>query len=1190
MFREILRFELGYRLRQPLLYLFAALFFLMAFGAVSTDSVQVGGAIGNICRNSPYVILNLLGSLSGMGVVLVTLFVTSAVNRDHECEIQELFFSTPLRTRDYLAGRFLGALIPTALAVMTGSLGIVVASAMPWQDPERILPFTLTPYLQGLTVFVLPNLLFAGALFFSVATLSRKVLWAWVAMVAFFTGWGISLSFIGDLENQSVVALIDPLGLAPFNIATRYWTVADKNLRVISVTGPFLINRLLWTAVGTTIMVFTWARYRMTLAAGRSRGVRRSLSAALAHDPAGSAPIPSVCLCFDAKTRLQQAIHMVRDEVRTIFRGVPFIVLLGLGVMNLVSNMTSKRGGSEIYPVTRRMLQEIAGGYELFIFLVLALYGAHLVWRERKAKLAEVLDSYPVPDWMALLSKVAALVLVAATVMAVGMLTTMTFQVIKGYHAFELGLYLKGLFVVSLSEWVIVAILALTAHVITNSRNLGFLVMIMYFLSTEMLPEFGLTHRLYLFGKAPRAIYSDMNGYGPHGAALLWYRVYWAFLAAFLLIAARLLWVRGTDARWRGRVREAARRLTPVSGIAGVALLAGFIGTGVWIYYNTTVLNDFETEKRTERRAALYEQRYKRYEQVAQPRVTAVSIQADLFPEEPLVRIRGTLHAVNRTYQPIDTLHLLLHRELRINGLSLPPHIVTVDDREIGYRICALESPVVPGDSLEIGFDLAIQPRGFVNNDPNTEVVTNGTFFDNTECIPRLGYDRTRELTEPRDRKKHGLPPRPRRLPVDDPRGRERMDLGHDAEWIGFEAVISTAPDQFAIAPGYLQREWTADGRRYFHYRMDCPIVNLWAVLSGRYEVARDQWGDVAIEVYHHPRHGYNVGRMIEAVRKSLDYYTATYGPYQFRQVRVIEFPRYRSFAQSLPNTIPYSESAHFIDDLRDPENLDMLFFVTAHEMAHQWWGHQVCSGDVEGALFIIESVTQYSAFMVMEKDFGPDQMRKFLKYEMDRYLEGRGLEKIGEDPLVRVSDQPYLYYSKGGLALYALRAYIGEEALNGALRRFLQDWAYQKPPYTTARVLVDYLREATPEEYRYLIEDLFETITLYDNRAATARVEERSDGTYAVMLEVESHKFRADSLGLETEIPHADRIEIGVFGTATVKGKQEETTLHRAFHTVHSGADTLEIVVRERPTRAGIDPRNVLIDRVPGDNVIRVS
>ncbi|MBN1425458.1 ABC transporter permease [Candidatus Fermentibacteria bacterium] len=1189
MFREIIRFEVAYRLRQPLLYVFAGLFFLMAFGAVSTDSVQVGGAIGNVCRNAPYVIINLLGTLSAVGVVLVTLFVTSAVNRDHEHEIQELFFSTPLRTHDYLAGRFLGAVIPTALAVMAGSLGIVVASYMPWQDPERILPFNLAPYLQGLFAFVIPNLLFAGALLFSVATLSRTVLWAWVAMVAFFTGWGISLNFLGDLENQTIASLVDPLGLMPLRLVTRYWTVADKNLRLLPVAGAFLANRLLWTAVGIAILAVTWSRYRMMLPTGLGRSLRHPRALA-SGAPRDAAPIPAVRPRFDATARWTQALCMVRDEVGGVVRGVPFMVLLGLGIMNLASNIIAEPGGSEIYPVTRRMLQAIAGGYDLFLFLVLALYGAHLVWRERRVRLAEVLDSYPVPDWMVLGSKLSALLVVAFMVTAAGMATTMIIQVIKGYTAFEHGLYLKGLFVVSLSEWAIVAVLALTAHVITNSRNLGFFVMIMYFLSTEVLPEVGLTHRLYLFSKAPRAIYSDMNGYGPYGAALLWYRIYWAFLAAFLVIAARLLWVRGTDVRWRGRLREAQRRLSPASGIAGVLLLGGFIGTGVWIYYNTAVLNDFETEKRTERRAALYEQRYKRYEQVSQPPVTSVSIQADLFPEEPLVRIRGTLHAVNRTYQPIDTLHMLLHRELLINGLSLPPHTVAVDDREIGYRICALECPIVPGDSVDIGFDLAIQPRGFVNNDPNTEVVTNGTFFDNTECIPRLGYDRTRELTEPRDRKKHGLPPRNRRLPVDDPRGRERMDLCHDASWIDFEAVISTAPDQFAIAPGYLQREWTEDGRRYFHYQMDCPIVNLWAVLSGRYEVARDQWGDVAIEVYHHHAHDFNIGRMIDAVRKSLDYYTATYGPYQFRQVRIVEFPRYRSFAQSLPNTIPYSESAHFIDDLRDPENLDMLFFVTAHEMAHQWWGHQVCSADVEGALFIIESVTQFSAFMVMEKDFGQDQMRKFLKYEMDRYLEGRGLEKIGEDPLVRVADQPYLYYSKGGLALYALRTYIGEEALNGALRRFLADHAYQKPPYTTARVLVDYLREATPAEYQYLIEDLFEAITLYDNRAAVARVEERSDGTYALTMEVESHKFRADSLGLEAEISHNDRIEIGVFGASTVNGTSEETTLYREFHVIPSGKSTVEVVVQERPIRAGIDPRNVLIDRVPSDNVIGVS
>src|SRR6185437_4568549 len=232
-------------------------------------------------------------------------------------------------------------------------------------------------------------------------------------------------------------------------------------------------------------------------------------------------------------------------------------------------------------------------------------------------------------------------------------------------------------------------------------------------------------------------------------------------------------------------------------------------------------------------------------------------------------------------------------------------------------------------------------------------------------------------------------------------------------------------------------------------------------------------------------------------------YYEANFTPYQHRQVRIIEFPGYQSFAQSFANTIPYSESIGFIADLRDPDKVDYVFYVTAHEIAHQWWAHQVIGANVQGATVLSESLSQYSALMVMEKEYGRAHMRQFLKTELDRYLAGRGGERIEELPLERVENQQYIHYRKGSLVFYRLREEIGEQALNRALQRFLQDKGYQQPPYTTSRELLDYLRAETPADRQQLLTDLFEKITLYDNRLETASARKRADGRYDVTLKL---------------------------------------------------------------------------------------
>jgi ABC-2 type transport system permease protein len=378
------------------------------------------------------------------------------------------------------------------------------------------------------------------------------------------------------------------------------------------------------------------------------------------------------------------------------------------------------------------------------------------------------------------------------------------------------------------------------------------------------------------------------------------------------------------------------------------------------------------------------------------------------------------------------------------------------------------------------------------------------------------------------------------------------------------------------------------DGRRYFHYAMDAPILNFYAFLSARYAIYRDSWNDVAIEIYYHPGHEYNLARMTDAVQKSLDYYTREFGPYQHRQVRILEFPRYASFAQAFPNTIPYSEAIGFIARVESDDDVDYPFYITAHEVAHQWWAHQVIGGNVQGATVLSETLSQYAALMVMEKEYGETQMKKFLKYELDRYLTGRAFERRRELPLLRNEGQGYIHYQKGGLVMYALRDYLGEAPLNRALAAFLADNRFQQPPYTTSLELLEYLRAATPDSLQYVLTDMFEEITLYDNRAVEARTTRLPDGRWRVVIDIESRKLRVDSLGNEAEVAMNDLIDIGVFA-APQAGEKEGRPLHLTKHRIAAGPQRIEVVVEAEPARAGIDPLHRLIDRMTRDNVVAV-
>ncbi|HEX8110942.1 MAG TPA: M1 family aminopeptidase, partial [Kofleriaceae bacterium] len=341
----------------------------------------------------------------------------------------------------------------------------------------------------------------------------------------------------------------------------------------------------------------------------------------------------------------------------------------------------------------------------------------------------------------------------------------------------------------------------------------------------------------------------------------------------------------------------------------------------------------------------------------------------------------------------------------------------------------------------------------------------------------------------------------------------------------------------------------------------------------------------------YHPGHDYNVDRMIRGMKASLALFSEQFSPFQFHQARILEFPSYAMFAQSFANTIPYSEDIGFLLQLDDPSKIDVATYVTAHEIAHQWWGHQLVPSDQQGASMLVESFAQYSALLVMERMYGKEQIRKFLKYALDNYLRSRGGEVVEELPLARVEEQPYLHYHKGSLVMYWLKEVVGEPRLDGALAALLREYAFKAAPYPNTRDFLRLLRAAAGPEYDSLITDLFERITLVDARATAATATGRADGSYQVQIDVEAHKFYADGKGVETEAPLDEPFDIGVFTAEPGKpGFTAASVLSMKHEPIQSGKQTVTVIVSQRPAWAGIDPYNKRIDRNSDDNLVKVE
>ena len=570
-----------------------------------------------------------------------------------------------------------------------------------------------------------------------------------------------------------------------------------------------------------------------------------------------------------------------------------------------------------------------------------------------------------------------------------------------------------------------------------------------------------------------------------------------------------------------------------------------------------------------------------------------------------IFKAKGVFILVNKTNESIDSL-LLNHNNYPSKFEFSKSNELALEDTVFNFDFYVLSSPMQPGDSLTLEWEIWNEPNTWLSS--NSPVRANGTFINNG-IFPTFGYSASGEITDNEIRKKYDLPEKERMMSPYDTSALGNTYISSSADWIDFETIVSTSPDQIAIAPGYLQKEWEENGRRYFHYKMDSKMLNFYAFQSARYEVVRDNWNDINIEIYYHKGHEYNLDRMIKGVKKSLDYYTENFSPYQHKQVRIIEFPRSGgTFAQSFANTIPFSEAIGFIAkvDDEDEDGVDYPFSVTSHEVAHQWWAHQVIGANVQGATLMSESMSEYSSLKVLEKERGEGEMRSFLKDALDSYLQGRSLERLKEKPLIFNENQQYIHYNKGSLILYALSDYLGADVFNGAMSKYIDSVAFQEPPYTTSLEYLEFVKAVVPDSLSYLVKDMFETITLYSNKVKEATYRELDNGQFEISMNAIVSKYRADeqgkrlfsdngldSLSFEEEgarrptysLPLNDWIEVGIFTEKEVDGAEKEVPLYLKKHRIDQINNEMIIVVDEKPTSVGIDPYNKLIDVVSNDN-----
>lgn len=1185
MLHKVLLFELRYQIRRPSFYIGLTAAISLIFLIVTGVLLRAGDGQAMLKLNGPIMAARLLAALGVVTLLIPLIVFGRAALRDVESGMEELVRATPAPLSGLLLARAVAAFLVVTLIYATAAPTAEIGLRMPWVDASLAGALRLDAYLRTYAFLLLPNILIFGCIAFAAAAWTRGIASAY-GLFLLFTGLLIVATTTRLKYSLLVGPLLDPFGIAALNRMTRYWATAQLNANPIPIEGVLLWNRLLWGSIALSLLAVTVPLLPRSVKGRRvSPGERPALEAITRH-------VAMPALRPGGATAMDQLRARLRYETRVALRSWTFLfmlMLLGAVVIGTLL-LPSESVTASLLPMTVSIAPTVSQAAVLTGLLMIALFAGEAVWRERASRISEIIDATPVPSIVLLGGKLGALALLTLVYLLVAIAVGIGFQLWRGATDIAFGAFAVHGGLGAAAPLVMTATLAMLVHAMVPNKYVGHLVMLGFVVISTTAYIYGFEDNLIHFGTVPSLAVSVMNGFGQSLEAALWFAAYWAAASVIVAILAQLLWARGLRTSLMDRIRSAPLRLSRASIAAGICALLVMAGCGGVIYWNTHILNSFATQWDIERAKADYERQNTADLRKPQPRITEVDMAVDIDPDRRLLHASGTYRLVNRTGALIETVRVQFNDELKVERVALEGATMLTQEPVFNDYVFQPAEALAPGESLTLTFAATLSNAGFRHGQATqpSSINANGSFVDSNQFAPWIGVAPQFFLTDGVRRRKLGLPS----LGFAEHNGmigEDRNFLARDSDFVRFGVTLSTSPDQTAIGPGSLKREWTEGGRRYFRYETDQPIVNFWSILSGRYATARDRWGDVELAVLYHGAQGQNVPRMLRAMQQSLDYYSRTFGPFQHSQLRIAEYP-YGMLAQSWPATISMSEPIAFMIDGR-ADIVDWIGFVTAHEVAHQWWGHQAVPADMPGAQLLSETLAEYSALMVMETLYGRDRIRAYLKADLDFYLAWRG-KGDAESPLAQVRlHQAHIAYKKGAVAMYAIKDAIGQEAMDRALRRYLEKFRNSSRPYPVANDFLTILREEAGADHQALISDLFDAIVLWEFNVIQAQASPTSDGKWKVSLVAGSRKATSDASGTEQNAPLYDDVDIGLFEadpSARNFAARDVITLEK--RRITDAMMSFDFTTDRRPRFAGINPYLKLIEREPRDNVIPVT
>lgn len=1037
--------EAGFYFRKKWFYAMLLLFLGLGYFM----SVKARFSFPGVYVNSPYVLTYAIGLISLINIFIVTIFSAQIILREKDAGFDSILYATPLNKKDFLLSRFSLILLITVLSYFLFVLGFMLGHSMQGSNREKFMDFHFINYLYPFLVLVLPNAILSTAMVCTAGWLSKN------KMLIYLSGLFIYVLYIAvslfsnsplfanaspvSANTMSLMAKLDPFGMAAFFEQTKIWPPLLRNTQLVQLQGNFLLNRIAIMFVSVVLLFVSERCYRFTT------GKKEKSRANKANETVVCAGIvikPVSTNNSDIAYNWRTLCSFIKLDVSSIVKSIPFVVIVILWVfflgMEIYSDIDAGIRLPQRYATTGLMVNNIAGSFSFFVLAVLLFYGVEMLWRSKNVKIDAMENTTPVNTSTILAAKCVSLSIVPLLLISLSILFCVVLQYLFQYPHIEWNVY-GSLFYILGVPAILGAAIVISIQAITRKKYLGLVLAALFLLTTNSFVGnmMGMGHPLFRFAKSFVGNHTDMNGFGAYLDAFAIKMVYWTAFTIIVGLLASHIW--------------GAVKLKPATCIVVTLCLITLIGSGR-IIKSKTVIKSKTAQANWQQE---YEQAYRKYQYTPQPAIIGVKANIDLFPDKSSYSIKGSYVLVNKNTVPLDSLLLYCNRSVVLKDVRINNAELIVGDVSFGHYRYRLLKPLQPGDSINMQFAIDYSWLAYNRHDPVNAIVGNGSFMRISRYFPVFGYQSGNEIEDEAERTG-------RKMAAATPLKKlEDKSIGdYDFGFINFEAVISTTEKQTAIGTGELVKNWTENGRNYFHYKSPVPIPFRFAVSSAEYAVKRVTQNGISIAVYYHPAHAENVEHLAEEAKNTLAYCEKNFGKYPFKSISFAEVSGFTEgfAATAYPATIFMSESVVFHADIRKDDKRDVINELAGHELSHEWWGNsQIAPEDREGAAMLTETLAMYTELMLYKQTHGSEAMKQVVAIHQSIYENGKVYST--NEPLYKV--QPgnnYLAYNKGLVVMYELYNLIGEKKINTALKNFLDMYAFPNRPPTTVDLIREFL------------------------------------------------------------------------------------------------------------------------------------